>query len=115
MSDKSLYFSGGRGRGQSSAKRTGYSVGNLVIDRKGEGKRAKVDTKAKPVVATDSKNVIEKVKQRQLHEVVDTRQGDATTEIDNDTPVDDEQSTHQEQILENVMRSYKEGNNDSKY
>ena len=112
MSNKPPYLSGGRGRGQSSQKRIGYSIGNLVIDRKAESKKGKMNTK--PIVATDSKYVMEKRKQQQLHQVEDTGGGDVNTEMDNHTPVDDEQELRQEQILENIIKSYKEGNNDSK-
>lgn len=112
MSSKPLYLSGGRGRGQSSSNRTGYAVGNLVIDRKAESKKAKVD--AKPFAATDSKNVIEQRKQMKVDEVENTRRSDINVEMDNDTPVNDDNDSHQEQILENVMKSYKEGNSDSK-
>ena len=108
MSDKPPYLSGGRGRGQGK-KRTGYSVGNFVIDRKAASsaasRKAVMDTK--PIVATDSKNAIEKQK---MHEV----KADICTEMDNDTPVDGEQDSHQEQIVENIIKSYKKGSNDSK-
>ena len=112
MSNKPPYLSGGRGRGQSNQKRTGYSIGNLVIDRKAESKKGKMDTKAN--VATDSKHVVEKRKQKQVHQVDNTREGDSNTEMDNDIPVDEEQDLRQEQILENIIKSYKEGNSDSK-
>lgn len=106
MSDKPPYLSGGRGRGQGK-KRTGYSVGNFVIDRKAASsaasRKAVMDTK--PIVATDSKNAIEKQK---MHEV----KADICTEMDNDTPVDGEQDSHQEQIVENIIKSYKKGSND---
>ena len=113
MSNKPPYLSGGRGRGQSSQKRTGYSIGNLVIDRKAEKKKGKMDTKS--IVAADSKYVAEKRKQQKVYQVEDTGGGDIiNSEIDNDTPVEDEQDLRQEQILENVVKSYKEGNSDSK-
>ena len=111
MSYKPPYLSGGRGRGQSSPKRTGYVVGNLVLDRKVEKKKAKLDTK--PVIVNDSTNVVEQRKHRQRYEIGDTRRDDITTEMDYDTPVD-KHDVHQEQILENVMKSYKKGSSDSK-
>lgn len=113
MFNKPPYLSGGRGRGQGIQKRTGYSIGNLVIDRKAENKKAKMDTK--PMVATDSKNLMEKRKEQQVYKVDDKRQNDITTEMDDDIPVDDEQHSRQEQILENVIKSYREGSSDSKY
>ena len=110
MSNKPPYLSGGRGRGQSNQKRTGYSIGNLMIDRKAE-KKGKMDTK--PIVAADSKYVAEKRKQQRVYQE-DTGGDDINNEIDNDTPVEDEQDLRHEQILENVVKSYKEGNSDSK-
>lgn len=112
MSNKPPYLSGGRGRGQSSQKRTGYSIGNLVIDRKAESKRGKLETK--PIVATDSKYVTEKRKQQKVYQIDDTGGNDINIEMDNNTPVEDEQDSRQEQILENVIKSYKEGSSDSK-
>lgn len=112
MAGKSPYLSGGRGRGQNSQKRTGYAIGNLVIDRKAENKKAKTNTK--PIVATDAKNVTEKRKQQQVDEILDAKHVDSNTEADNYTPLDGEQDSHQEQILESIIKSYKKGNSDSK-
>ena len=116
MSNKTPYLSGGRGRGQGSSKRTGYSVGNLLIDRKADNSKLKVESTrvVKPVHSTDGKEVIKKRKQQQLREVEDTRQINAHTEVNDDAPFDDELDLHQEQIVENVMKSYKEGSDDSK-
>ena len=113
MSNKPPYLSGGRGRGQSSQKRTGYAIGNLVIDRRGESKKGKINSK--PIVAADSKYITEKRKQQKVHQIEDTGGGDINSEIDiNDTRVEDEQDLHQEKILENVIKSYKVGSSDSK-
>ena len=112
MSSKPPYLSGGRGRGQNSQRRTGYAIGNLVIDRKAENKKAKVNTK--PITATDTKNITGKRKQQQVDGMLDARHVDSNTEMNNDTLLDGEQESHQEQILENIIKSYKKGNNDSK-
>ena len=112
MVDKPPYLSRGRGRGQSSQKATGYSIGNLVIDRRADNKKRKTDTK-KPIVtanakAANEKEVIVKRKQRQIEDT----QGAGINNFTNDG---DDQESYQEQILENVIKSYKEGSNGSKY
>ena len=112
MSSKLPYLSGGRGRGHNSQKRTGYAIGNLVIDRKAENKKSKMDTK--PIAATNTKNIAEKRIQQHVYEVQGARHIDSNTEMDNDTPVEYEQDPHQEQILENIIKSYKKGSSDRK-
>ena len=112
MASKPPYLSGGRGRGHNSQKRTGYAIGNLVIDRKAENKKSKMDTK--PIAATNTKNIAEKRIQQHVHEVRGARHVDSNTEMDNDTPVEHEQDPHQEQILENIIKSYKKGSSDRK-
>lgn len=112
MASKPPYLSGGRGRGYNSQKRTGYAIGNFVIDRKAENKKSKMDTK--PIAATTTKNIAEKRIQHHIHEVQGARHVDSNTEMDNDTPVEHEQDPHQEQILENIIKSYKKGSSDRK-
>ena len=110
MASRPPYLSKGRGRGQSSQKTTGYSIGNLVIDRKADSKKGKVDAK-KPIVtanakAANGKDAIGKEGKKQ--QVEDTRGAEMNSVADND------QESYQEQILENVIKSYKEGSNGSK-
>jgi len=101
MDSKPPYLSGGRGRGQNTAKKAGYSVGGVYIDRRADSHKSKP---TKTTVTNKRTNAMESV---------------TYTEIDsspNDTSeVEEQVDSHEEQIMKKVLKSYKEGSSSGEY
>jgi len=100
MASKPPYLSGGRGRGQSIAKRAGYSVGGVYIDRRTGSHKSKP---TKTMVTRERTGAVESVICTEIKN------------IPNDTPeVEEQVESHEEQIMEKVLKSYKEGSSSGK-
>ena len=100
MAFKPAYLSGGRGRGQNTKQRAGYSVGGVHIDRRRDSHQSK---------PTKTTVTSEKQKQQRAGAV----QSVISSEFEDspiDTPgVEEQTDSHEEQVMEKVLKSYKKG------